>query len=208
MISDLIKSIHIRKAIKEIDKSGVPSRRESTGYDLLFNGRRYPPKYTISLAHKFQKGTELPPSEFSGGTETNNYIIARGFNIQNKHRKRVALEPVQEDDEEGFPEGRKKYTQHRARERNPQIAKKAKALRLSKTGDLRCDSCEFSFGRVYGPRGKGFIEAHHTIPISKLRNNSKTYLKDIALVCSNCHRMLHRRRPWLSMKELGNILKY
>jgi len=54
----------------------------------------------------------------------------------------------------------------------------------------RRDATSFALGR-------GFIQAHHTIPVSELRKESKTKVRDIALVCSNCHRMLHRRRPWL-----------
>ncbi len=43
--------------------------------------------------------------------------------------------------------------------------------------------------------GSDFIEGHHTVPISELKGEVKTKVKDVALVCSNCHRMLHRRRP-------------
>jgi predicted HNH restriction endonuclease len=39
-----------------------------------------------------------------------------------------------------------------------------------------------------------------------LRAGSKTRAADIALVCSNCHRMLHRRRPWLTMSDLKTLL--
>ena len=31
-------------------------------------------------------------------------------------------------------------------------------------------------------------------------------VKDIALVCANCHRMLHRKRPWLNMDDLKKVL--
>jgi predicted HNH restriction endonuclease len=33
-----------------------------------------------------------------------------------------------------------------------------------------------------------------------------TKVEDIALVCSNCHRMLHRKRHWLSINELKQLL--
>jgi len=50
--------------------------------------------------------------------------------------------------------------------------------------------------KVYGELGRGFIEAHHTIAVSELYRGAKTKAKDIALLCPNCHRMVHRRRPW------------
>jgi 5-methylcytosine-specific restriction protein A len=27
------------------------------------------------------------------------------------------------------------------------------------------------------------------------------------LVCPNCHRMVHRKRPWLTMDQLQHVLK-
>ncbi|UZW66371.1 hypothetical protein OC195_21405 [Priestia flexa] len=37
-------------------------------------------------------------------------------------------------------------------------------------------------------------------------DNHETKVEDIALVCANCHRMLHRQRPWLSISELKQLL--
>ena len=70
---------------------------------------------------------------------------------------------------------------------------------------LSCQVCNFSFEENYGGLGKGFIEAHHIFPISELTEETPTKVEDIALVCSNCHRMLHRRRPWLSLEELNKV---
>jgi putative restriction endonuclease len=38
------------------------------------------------------------------------------------------------------------------------------------------------------------IECHHSIPISQMDDNQKTKIQDIIMVCSNCHRMLHRKK--------------
>ena len=59
-----------------------------------------------------------------------------------------------------------------------------------------------TFAAAYGERGDGFIECHHTIPVRDLRPGSRTRLSDLALVCANCHRMIHRRSPWLTVEEL------
>lgn len=56
-------------------------------------------------------------------------------------------------------------------------------------------------------RGEGFIECHHTIPVSELGPGQKTKLRDLVLLCSNCHRMVHSARPWLSVEELQECLK-
>ncbi len=102
-----------------------------------------------------------------------------------------------------FPEGRLLERRHLARERNRALIAKAKALRK---GRLRCEVCAFDFKKVYGRHGDGYIEAHHTKPVSELTETSTTRVEDIALVCANCHRMLHRRRPWLELRDLKQLL--
>lgn len=80
-------------------------------------------------------------------------------------------------------------------------------------GNLFCEACGFNFEKTYGEQGKGFIETHHTIPIHEAdikgnRMKVKEALEKTALVCSNCHRMIHRKKnKMLSMKELKQLLK-
>lgn len=110
------------------------------------------------------------------------------------------------EDDEGFPEGKLKLKQHLAKERNSKVVKLAKARYLKKHNKLICQVCEFDFVDRYGDLGEGYIEGHHTKPISEMVENETTKVKDIALVCANCHRMLHRKRPWLTINELKEIL--
>ena len=63
------------------------------------------------------------------------------------------------------------------------------------------------FVERYGPKGNGYIECHHTKPVSELLPNEKTNMDDLVLLCSNCHRMVYRTRPWLSIDELKNLLR-
>jgi hypothetical protein len=111
-----------------------------------------------------------------------------------------------EDDETEFPEGREVQYLHRSRERNAQVIKIAKERFLEMYGRLFCAVCGFDFEATYGPDGAGFIEAHHTIPVSELGPNHSTKAEDIAVVCANCHRMLHLRRPWLTMDDLHKLI--
>lgn len=72
---------HVDAALARIDREGVPPRRESTKFQLVVEGRRYPPKYVISLATSHATGRELRPDEFSGGDETNSVLQSLGFTI-------------------------------------------------------------------------------------------------------------------------------
>ena len=105
-----------------------------------------------------------------------------------------------------FPEGREIEVKHKARERNQSLVKAAKDRFKIQHGKLFCQICEFNFEETYGEIGNGFIEAHHTVPVSELNDSTTTKISDIALVCSNCHRMLHRKRPWLSMNDLKELI--
>lgn len=81
MIPANITCDDIRQAMREIDDHGVPVRRQSNLYDILYNGTRYPPKYTIGLANRFANGRELEYTRFNGGEEANSFLLRRGFAI-------------------------------------------------------------------------------------------------------------------------------
>lgn len=77
--------------------------------------------------------------------------------------------------------------------RNPAIVRRAKEDALKKgNGRIRCECCGFDFVAAYGPLGDRFIECHHKIHLNK--GARITRIQDLALVCANCHRMLHRRK--------------
>jgi 5-methylcytosine-specific restriction protein A len=101
-------------------------------------------------------------------------------------------------------EGKVIYKLHKHFERNNKINKKKKDQYLSKKGKLDCEVCGFDFYECYGELGKGFIECHHRTPLHEIEGESETKLNDLALVCANCHRMLHRNLDTLSISELKN----
>jgi 5-methylcytosine-specific restriction protein A len=112
-----------------------------------------------------------------------------------------------EEEEEEFPEGKILYRLHRRRERSKQLVQKAKDKRKKEVDVLNCDVCGFNFLQFYGDIGADYIECHHTKPVSELEDNGKTKIQDLALVCANCHKMLHRKRPWLSIEQLKQLLQ-
>jgi 5-methylcytosine-specific restriction endonuclease McrA len=112
-----------------------------------------------------------------------------------------------EDDENVFIEGRERFELHKRKERNHEISILKKGKILKNTGKLSCEVCGFDFYQIYGDRGYGFIECHHNNPISELTEASPITLENLSLLCSNCHRMIHRAKPWISVNELKNIVK-
>jgi 5-methylcytosine-specific restriction protein A len=111
-----------------------------------------------------------------------------------------------EEDEEGAIEGRIGFRYHRARERNPELTRRKKALVKRRTGRLACEVCGLDFSDRYGELGDGFIECHHTLPLGE-DSDRTTRLSDLAVVCSNCHRMIHRSQRALAIQELRERLR-
>lgn len=144
--------------------------------------------------------------------DTRNYRIVKPTEIEKdvfNELFSLAQEYVADEDfgfDSEFPEGKEIERKHRLRERNQAVIKSAKEAFKQKYGKLYCQVCGFDFQIKYGDIGSDFIEGHHTVPISELKGEVKTKVKDVALVCSNCHRMLHRRRPWLKMDELKDLI--
>lgn len=105
-----------------------------------------------------------------------------------------------------FPEGKIVERTHKARERNSKVISLAKEKFKKLHKQLFCQVCGFNFEKVYGSIGKDFIEGHHTIAVSEMTINHKTKVEEIAMLCSNCHRMIHKKRPWLTMEDLNKLI--
>ncbi|MEG1400930.1 HNH endonuclease [Bacteroides sp.] len=130
------------------------------------------------------------------------------FGVERKYWK-LNIEKEFEKNElsnEGFPEGKIIERIHKSRERSYKVIDLAKKRFLDVNGSLFCQVCGFDFEKTYGKLGEYFIEGHHTIAVSEMSHEQKTRVEDIVLVCSNCHRMIHKKRPWLKMSELKKIL--
>ncbi len=99
-------------------------------------------------------------------------------------------------------EGKIKSKESKFRERNRGLIAVKKSL-----SDYRCEVCRMNFKEKYGHIGENYIIAHHLNPIGARSRTSKTTLDDIALVCSNCHDMLHRKNPPFTIDQLKRRLK-
>ena len=79
-----IKKKHLLAAIEEVDASGIPKDGQSLYYDVIYNGKKYPPKLIVSLANKFANGVELSRPNFRGGEGTECFKLLRqhGFVIE------------------------------------------------------------------------------------------------------------------------------
>lgn len=132
-------------------------------------------------------------------------LVRRVFNLINDGEK-ARLHDV--DFDESAHEGNPRMVAHLHRERSPAIVKAKKKSVKNSTGKLCCEVCSFDFEHKYGEHGEDFCEVHHLIPLSKSDGIVKTRLEDLAIVCSNCHRIIHRTKPMISVTKLREFLQH
>jgi 5-methylcytosine-specific restriction enzyme A len=103
----------------------------------------------------------------------------------------------------GFPEGASSQVLVNRYERDPRNRKAAIALH----GKI-CMACGFNFQEVYGELGDDYIVVHHLTPVSAMGEN---YIvdpqNDLVTICANCHAMVHRKNPPLTISELKRFLE-
>lgn len=169
--------------------------------------------YRVSLIdweHIQLPGGQIKPK---GKLKLNLDILPDVEDLWEKHLEQIRFPkaPKDEDERSGYiqfgEEGRYKVRIHKTRERDGAAprAKKAEAMRMY--GKLECEVCNFTFSDKYGSHGADFIECHHREPLALL-GPEKTriiILEELALVCANCHRMLHRN-DWPAIEVLRSRL--
>lgn len=118
----------------------------------------------------------------------------------------VSLLPVEqgsyEEPLDGLPEGALVREEVNRYERNRLNREACIAIKGS-----TCLVCDFNFSEIFGDIGDGFIHVHHILPISKM---GEGYVvdpsEDLVPVCANCHSMMHRSDPPLSVDELKAVV--
>ncbi len=188
----------------------IDYRNPNGVYMKMMNFRRFDPLFTSSGKVGLTRGNKLEEviwKEFASAPD-------KLRNVAEAIRKAVSIGLDDDifgdlDEASGIteaPEGRLLTRMHETRERSKTLVAAAKNRALKTMGTLSCEACSFDFGKTYGPRGDGFIEVHHCKPVHTLVEGSKTKLEDLALLCANCHRVLHRQTPWLTVEEVRNLL--
>jgi len=116
------------------------------------------------------------------------------------------------DEDEAVKEGARIQAQRTVYERSRRL-RDAAIEYYTLQGRLQCEVCSFSFEKTYGDVGRGFIEIHHKKPIFCLEGQSieqtiAEAIRDVAALCANCHRMVHRKRnAVLSVEDLRSLLE-
>jgi len=180
---------------------------------------------TLKLANFLVFDPEYKGKGMSSGSKLDKSVFEEFYHERKKLRRiaaeiiKVAEDPnlrnelskVEEDEQtkmDSVLEGQVLYKLHKFKERNVRIITSKKDQVFKNLGKLACEACVFEFEGYYGEIGKGYIECHHRTPLSSFKVATTTTLDDLALVCSNCHRMLHRRIDTITVEDLKMMILY
>jgi len=180
---------------------------------------------TLKLSNFLALDPDYKGKGMTGGSKLDEQVFKEFFKKRDQLRaianeiRKISKDPdiknkiysIEEDEQtmnDMVMEGQVLYKLHKVRERDIKIVQNKKEQAFNLFGKLMCEACVFEFESFYGDIGKGYIECHHRIPLASMKLASKTTLDDLALVCSNCHRMLHRSIDYLSVDDLKMQIKY
>ena len=168
----------IRARAREFEKIGRRAflRKYASGFGarshyLLLNERPYDLKAIWASAHE--------PSTWAAGfntVEAINGATELGFICISAAVAR------------SFQEGARRHSEIQYFTRHHALVAEAK-----KTYGFVCMGCDFDFEKFYGPIGRDYIECHHLYAMH-MDEERKSTVADVAVVCSNCHTIIHKRK--------------
>lgn len=173
---------------------------ESAGWELLVFYRKRKNEFPHT---GFRYEGRFHYQSHSGSRPTQ-FILQRVNSIADIVRRDLTALTIEESPEAYYTEGKAHARLVNTHERNPRL--RAEAIRIHGT---RCQVCEFSFAEFYGELGKGFVEIHHLRPVAGYEGEVRVDpAQDMAALCANCHRMIHRDPDHpLSIEELRDIVR-
>ncbi|NWC78223.1 HNH endonuclease [Pseudomonas sp. P7759] len=182
--------------------------RNANGVHMkLGNFRRWDPEYVKDGRTGLAKGNKDEGEVWSAFANHPDKLAGAVFAIRRAVEggqivRFLELEAVDEFWVQDAEEGKLLTVLHRIRERKRSLVEAKKKDMQRRYGQLRCEACDFNFSEHYGPGAQGIIDVHHIKPVHTLRPGEKTKLSDLALVCANCHRVIHSRKKWLTVQQV------
>lgn len=189
------------------------NKLENLGYAV------YHPKIDSEPSGRF-KITELGKQYLAENMDIVDYLLNNTFSsedlkeafetVYNNRKKDKKIEMF--DENTTITEGAQAIVKTTVYTRSNKLRKRA--IQFYTVDDrIKCQACCFDFKDFYGEYGENFIEIHHQKPVFQfdgddLERTIEKALENVIPVCSNCHRMIHRRRKNpLSLKELKEYIQ-
>ena len=173
---------HVIGAARQWDaNNGYQNFRNSRSYDVIIQGKTYPPKAICSCAHELATGVALSPKEFVGAKDGlwHRRLTNLGFSISEKRPENVPPERIE--------------TQIYRYNRNRDVVEE----RLNRAKGI-CEECKCSAPFNRKKDGSPFLEVHHVQPLSQ---GGLDIVENTIAVCPNCHAEIHDKMELDALSE-------
>ena len=203
----------LRQRFRQMGIQGQDTLRNIVGvYMKLQNLKAHDPEYLARGKRGLAAGNRLEQRVWEQFGTHHVELHARSTQLRAFIAATIVVSDVEDDvqviDGALASEGRLLVRVHKTYERSKSNRnRKIQQFQKQHNGRVFCECCGFDFERTYGERGRGFIECHHAVPLSRLAPTQKLSLRDLRLLCANCHRMIHIAQPWLSIETLAAGMK-
>lgn len=174
--------------------------RDEIRYEIIETRPRFYPFTT--------HGDDVRPVQgiyLSRCTDNLNGLIEQALGVEEAVADKPRHEKLRAHEE--YAEGLRYSKERHFWTRNPTLARRAK-----EHYGMACQACGFKFASAYGKLGEGYIECHHLNPVSdrperEWAESVRTALTEVRVLCANCHRVVHRTRPALSLEALMTAIE-
>jgi 5-methylcytosine-specific restriction protein A len=182
------------------DEEKAKNGKEALRTDILFNVLSETPIFPLSDLEILYPNYNWTPH--SGGMSIPEPMASELFTAIQKKCADSFILPVLDKDIPLYTEGKVKEITTTTYDRSAP----ARQACIEHHG-YDCAVCGFNFKEVYGALGTDYVEVHH---LKQIADIGKVYkinpITDLRPVCANCHRMLHKQRPPLSIEELKDMI--
>ena len=170
-------------------------------FDEIMKGQN-----SSSIRHAADTMIRLKSRLFGLSNEASAIALIEAAKLPEVEEEGEEVEKGEEEDIVGR-EGNILTRMHVYRERDRTFARKVREhYRRLGNGKLICEVCGLDPTSIYGQSGDRSIEGHHTVPIKELQPDSETTVDEMAMVCANCHRVIHSKKPCLSIDEVRQLI--
>ncbi len=178
--------------LKKFDASEIDLSDAGGNGAWYESGHAYGRTYTISDLSNAEKVHD----DLRTMLDTYNHLLTNDGYV-------VPPDNADEDGDSSVVE-RKKLSLHKRYDRIGSVGEKVK-----KRKGYTCEACGLNFKEKYGELGSQFIEVHHLVPFSDLKpdmTRTSDIDNDFAVLCANCHRMIHRQDDPSDVEALREII--
>ena len=197
-LSNILNELPIHRTAFQNNKF----RNPNGVYMKLCNFLRFDPHYHGKGLRRGAKLEKIIWAEFADNKE----ILMKTANaIRNNYKQLQSLNKEDSNEIEEAREGKILTQLHIVLERRKSLVERKILQSIRQKNKLECEACGLDFIECYGEAGKKAAECHNNNSLFKLNAKEKTNINNYSLVCANCHRIIHKSKPWLSIEYLKSV---